>query len=163
MMQATNSARDRAEVLIAELATSPDTAALLTAIVDFMADARRRGAAHAGTSQLLVMLSKSGPCCGADLAASLHLDQSTVSRHISALESDGLVQRSPSAHDRRVLELELTEAGRLAARQEFERRIRLLESAVTDWSADDIDTLTRLLTRFSAGLRSTSEGTSRHE
>ena len=145
--------------LLAELASSPATASLLTSVIGLMRDARRRGATQAGGAQLLVVLAKSGPSCGADLATALHLDQSTVSRQISALEADGLVRRRSSAQDRRVHELELTDDGRLAARTEIERRVRLLEVGVADWTEDDIETLSRLLARFVAGLRSAEEGT----
>lgn len=145
--------------LLAELASSPATASLLSAVIELMRDARRRGATQPGGTQLLVALAKAGPSCGADLATALHLDQSTVSRQLSALEADGLVQRRPSDRDRRVHDLELTDACRTAARDEVERRIRVLEAGVAGWSEDDIDTLSRLLTRFVAGLRTTEEGT----
>ena len=61
------------DALLAELAASPATASLLTALVDLMRDARRRGATQSGGGQLLVVLAKDGPRCGADLASALHL------------------------------------------------------------------------------------------
>ncbi|MFN8171406.1 MAG: MarR family winged helix-turn-helix transcriptional regulator [Candidatus Nanopelagicales bacterium] len=146
------------DALLAELAASPATASLLTALVDLMRDARRRGATQSGGGQLLVVLAKDGPRCGADLASALHLDQSTVSRQISALEAEGLVRRRASARDRRVHELELTDDGRRVAREEIQRRVRLLEAGVAGWAEEDIDTLSRLLARFVAGLRSAEEG-----
>lgn len=146
---------------VAELASTPATAALLAALFDLMHDAKRRGAQTAGTSQILVRLAKSCPARGSDLATDLHLDQSTVSRHLAALEADGLVHRTASAQDKRVHEVELTDAGRAAAVTEIQRRVTALESAVADWSQNDIEELTRLLARFVAGLRATEEGNPR--
>ena len=56
-------------------------------------------------------------CTGAgkraqELAASLHLSQSALSRVIARLERDGLVTRGMCANDRRGIYVHLTEAGR---------------------------------------------------
>lgn len=47
-----------------------------------------------------------------DLAAQLHLDKSTASRVVDALERKGYVTRRPHPDDRRALLLEATPAGR---------------------------------------------------
>jgi MarR family 2-MHQ and catechol resistance regulon transcriptional repressor len=54
-----------------------------------------------------------------DLAAQLHLDKSTASRVVDALERKGYVTRRPHPDDRRALLLEATAAGR-----ELEGKIR---------------------------------------
>jgi DNA-binding MarR family transcriptional regulator len=83
-----------------------------------------------------------------DLAHALHLDQSTVSRHVASLESDGLVQRTPLEEDRRAHRIELTAAGTQAAHRAVETRVRQFEAAVAGWPDDDIARLARLLTAF---------------
>ena len=143
---------------IGGFASSPSTAALLTALFDLLQDARSRGARANGTASVLVHLAKAGSGCGRDLAAALHLDQSTVSRHLASLEADDLVRRTTSPADRRTHVLELTEAGRAAALAEVRRRVALLESAVESWPDPDVADLARLLHRFVADLRSTEEG-----
>ena len=47
-----------------------------------------------------------------ELAARLYLDKSTASRVVDGLEKKGLVERRPSAEDRRALQLAPTDAGR---------------------------------------------------
>lgn len=47
-----------------------------------------------------------------DLAASLHLSQSALSRVVARLEGEGLVQRGMCPNDRRGIYVHLTEAGR---------------------------------------------------
>ncbi len=47
-----------------------------------------------------------------DLAASVHLSQSALSRLIARLEKDGLVERAMCPEDRRGIMVRLTEAGR---------------------------------------------------
>ncbi|QMU71739.1 MarR family winged helix-turn-helix transcriptional regulator [Streptacidiphilus sp. P02-A3a] len=51
-------------------------------------------------------------CRVQDLASSVHLSQSALSRLIARLEKDGLVERSMCPEDRRGIMLCLTEAGR---------------------------------------------------
>lgn len=142
----------------ADLASTPQIALLLTALADLAQDGRRRRTEHGGPVSLLVALAKHGTCCGADLAASLQLDQSTVSRHLSTLEADGLVERVPSEQDRRVHTLRLTERGNEQATAELARRVRFLELAIADWPTDDIESFARLLTRFTDGMRSAETG-----
>ncbi len=48
----------------------------------------------------------------ADLAGDIHLSQSALSRAITRLEKDGLVERSPCADDRRSVFVCLTSRGR---------------------------------------------------
>jgi len=138
---------------LAERSASEATAGLLSALFDLLHDIKSRRAQTSGTAQLLVRLASSCPARGSDLAADLHLDQSTVSRHVGALESEGLVRRQANPHDRRSYDLELTEAGRLAADTELRRRITALEAAVVRWSDRDVDEFARLLRQFVAGLR----------
>ena len=53
-----------------------------------------------------------GPLSTKALADTLHLDASTVTRQIAALEDSGLVERRPDPQDRRSSTIELTPRGR---------------------------------------------------
>lgn len=52
-----------------------------------------------------------------DLAARLQLEKSTISRLVGILEERAWISRTRSLHDRRVIDLRLTDAGRQAAEQ----------------------------------------------
>ena len=60
---------------------------------------------------ILAWLHDTGPLRSSELAAHFHLDASTISRQVAALEQAGLVTREPDADDRRALRLRLTEHG----------------------------------------------------
>ena len=55
-----------------------------------------------------------GPKSAADLCKGISYDAGAMTRMLDRLESKGLVRRSRSTHDRRLMHLELTEAGRAA-------------------------------------------------
>jgi DNA-binding MarR family transcriptional regulator len=84
----------------------------------------------------------------ADLADIVHSDPSTVSRHISQLVANELVQRVPDQHDGRSALLSLTEKGRGLCGALMKHRANALVQAVSDWSEDDTAMLTNLLTRL---------------
>jgi DNA-binding MarR family transcriptional regulator len=68
-------------------------------------------------------LAHTAPLSQNELAARLRLEKSTVSRLVSLLEERGWLIRSRSPHDRRALELRLSEAGaRIAAELAQARR-----------------------------------------
>ncbi|MHB1613455.1 MAG: MarR family winged helix-turn-helix transcriptional regulator [Actinomycetes bacterium] len=87
-----------------------------------------------------------------DLAGSCHLDLSTVSRAVKALELDGLVVRSVDPNDRRASRIEATAAGRNVLTELRTQHVGALDAAVTRWSTSDLDTLTRLLVRLADDL-----------
>lgn len=84
----------------------------------------------------------------ADLADIVHSDPSTVSRHISQLVSNELVRRVPDQQDGRAALLSLTDKGRSLCAALRKHRASALAVAVSDWSEDDANTLTALLTRL---------------
>jgi DNA-binding MarR family transcriptional regulator len=57
-------------------------------------------------------ISEFGPLKGADLAKRMYLHPTTVVGILDRLEASGLVQRTRSKIDRRVVEIELTEQGK---------------------------------------------------
>ncbi|MCP2267393.1 MarR family winged helix-turn-helix transcriptional regulator [Promicromonospora thailandica] len=81
---------------------------------------------HPGQELVLMTLWADGPQRQVDLGETIDWDAPTVARSLSRLERNGLVRRSPSPSDRRVLIVEATEAS-LALRPQVERAWTELE------------------------------------
>lgn len=131
---------------------SPATAELLQSLSDLMRTVRRLKALTGGGTPLLMWLAHEGPRRARDLAEAFDLDQSTVSRHISALEAEGLVVRTPSDDDRRAHVLEITAAGQTSVEAGMRARAAIFEAAIADWPEHDVTELTRLLSSFAAAI-----------
>ena len=156
MVQAHSSAHPTAEgarSLATSVASSPGAASLIGSLFDLLATLRKSPTDPAATTPILLRLAAEGPRRSCDLAHDLHLDQSTISRHVASLEAEGLVQRTPDDEDRRAHRLELTPQGSTIAHQRVVDRVRLIEAATAGWTDDDVTTLARLLDDFTAGLR----------
>ena len=96
-------------------------------------------------------------CSVGDVAEALDVVHSTASRLVARAETAGMVQRGRSAVDPRRTALSLTPEGRdLQHRAVGFRRARL-ESLLSDWSAPDIRTFTRLLERFAHAARESGQ------
>jgi DNA-binding MarR family transcriptional regulator len=101
---------------------------------------------------LLVSVGRLGPIGVGEVADRVGRDYTTVSRQMAKLESLGLIRRQPGEKDRRVTEATATEAGMAmnaaidAARGKMARRI------FDQWDDADIETLTRLMSRFAREL-----------
>lgn len=93
-----------------------------------------------------------------ELATRLYLDLSTISRHVSALESQGLLVRTPDPEDRRASLVSLTEEGRRLHREFFEQRRQRLTEMVADWPEKDLETFERLLCKLADRLEEADEG-----
>jgi DNA-binding MarR family transcriptional regulator len=158
MLQAHKSP-DSARALVTSVASSPAAARLMGSLFDLMSALRKGAADPAATTPLLLRLAGDGPRRSCDLAHELHLDQSTVSRHVAALEADGLVRRTRNEEDRRAHLLELTPAGSTLAHERVTERVRRFEAVTASWSEDDAATFARLIDDFVRGLRA-QEGTS---
>lgn len=105
-------------------------------------------------SQAAILYSLS--CRGAmrlgDLAESMRLDASTVSRHVQALGDHGLVRRDPDPADGRASIIDVTDDGRTALRLTFDQRRAFVTEAMADWSDDDRDRLRHDILRLTADL-----------
>jgi DNA-binding MarR family transcriptional regulator len=60
------------------------------------------------------LASPEGPASAADLCKGISYDAGAMTRMLDRLESKGLIRRTRSAQDRRLMNLELTEEGRAA-------------------------------------------------
>lgn len=84
-----------------------------------------------------------GPRTVGQLAEAEGVRSPTMSRLVSGLEADGLVRRSASIEDGRVVVVEATPAAHQILQQGRRRRVALLDQLLVDLDDDDIATLGR--------------------
>lgn len=101
---------------------------------------------------LLVMIERFGPIGIVELAGRGGRDYTTVSRQVSRLESQGLVERRPDKSDARVRAVVVTRKGQAMTDALDAARERMVRAMFVDWSASEVDTLVNLLQRFAHGL-----------
>ncbi|MCZ3387620.1 MAG: MarR family transcriptional regulator [Actinomycetia bacterium] len=136
-------------------ATKLNLTELADALRNVVMAARRQsmGSAHdKSVVALLAHLTTVGPLRAGDLAEHACLDASTVSRHLRSLETDGYLVRTPDPEDGRATLLQVTKAGERVVADARQQRLAMLSNAVTDWSEEDIATLTRLTRRLAESL-----------
>jgi len=83
--------------------------------------ARQEGLTINNAHLLLSLRLHAGPMRPSDLSGQHGLTNAGITGCLDRLEEDGLIYRTPSAHDRRVREVTLTEAGTRAADRLFQR------------------------------------------
>jgi DNA-binding MarR family transcriptional regulator len=101
---------------------------------------------------LLARIGRYGPIGVVELADRTARDHTTISRQMTRLEELGLIERQPSAKDRRVREAMVSRKGRAMIVALNEARERLANRILVDWSDADLDQLRRLLRRFADDL-----------
>ncbi len=107
---------------------------------------------------LLFELAHDGPKRSSALAESACVDPSTVSRQVGQLVTAGLVERQADPEDGRATLLAATPTGHELYAAKLERRREVFARLVHDWSAEDIEMFTHLLSRLNdsvADLRPT--------
>jgi DNA-binding MarR family transcriptional regulator len=87
-----------------------------------------------------------------DLAESMRLDASTVSRHVQQLGDRGLIRRDPDPADGRASIVDVTDDGRDALRLTFDQRREFVTEAMSTWSPDERDRLRDDILRLTADL-----------
>jgi DNA-binding MarR family transcriptional regulator len=105
--------------------------------------------------QLLRALHRSGETPVAALASASQMDVAAVSRQLRFLEDAGLVTRSPSPTDRRVVLIDTTDAGARVAARIRDVGLRHLTESLAGWSTTDRRRVTELLSRLVADLQRT--------
>lgn len=85
-----------------------------------------------------------------ELAAHLGLDRSTVSGLVDRAQARGLVARTPSRHDRRGIDVELTRAGATLAARGAEEVARALAPMSDALNRPEARRLTELLEKMTA-------------
>jgi DNA-binding MarR family transcriptional regulator len=95
-------------------------------------------------------------CCGrirvTDLAGRLHLDASTVSRHVRQLEERGLIERTSDPADGRASQVALLPQGEKSLDAAMERRRADIAQVLAGWPASDRARLGELMSRFADDL-----------
>lgn len=84
------------------------------------------------------------------VASELGVEHSTASRLVDGLDRAGLLEKRGCGEDRRQTRLRLTARGRSVLDRATARRRELVAELTASWSAEDRDTLTRLLERLAA-------------
>jgi len=101
---------------------------------------------------VLAAVTEFGPLRPTVLAGQLHVDISVVSRQLSSLDRDGLVERVTDPVDGRAQLVRVTAAGRKVLDELRQRASERLAQRLPDWSDDDLDALTALLRRLEHSL-----------
>ncbi|MDH6697414.1 MarR family transcriptional regulator [Streptomyces griseoviridis] len=97
---------------------------------------------HPGQELLLMQLFDRDGQTQSELLEGVGLDHSTVSKSLRRMQDAGLLTREPAAHDRRVMVVRLTDAGR-ALRAPIADMWRTLEEiSVRELTAEQIDAFT---------------------
>jgi DNA-binding MarR family transcriptional regulator len=121
--------------------------------LDVPADALPGGASIGRTGYwLLVLVSEKAPLRLSDLAGTVELDLSTISRQIRDLVASGLITRKPDPADGRAALLSLTDQGVAVLEAVSEFRRRILAEAIAEWTDDERNSLASGLLRLGAGL-----------
>jgi DNA-binding MarR family transcriptional regulator len=94
----------------------------------------------------------SGPLRASDLAETVYLDLSWISRQVAHLVERGLVERRADRTDGRVCILAATEAGIAAVARLQQASNTYVADKVADWSEQDRTTLAVLLGRLTVAL-----------
>lgn len=106
------------------------------------------GPVDASSVFLLDMLRRCGAARPADLAARTGLDQSTISRKLRSLESQGYLRRLPDPADGRAWLVSVTGDGALLLRDKLDRLGSAMARAAADWNESDRAQLVALLRRL---------------
>jgi DNA-binding MarR family transcriptional regulator len=93
-----------------------------------------------------------GPVRLTELAASLNLDPSSVSRQVSSVEKAGLVTREEDPADRRATRLMLTDKGAQVVASVHDKRAQALKKLTPGWTDSELDELTDLIARLNLDL-----------
>lgn len=87
-----------------------------------------------------------------DLADRLRVKPSVASRAVAALESEGLVERTPDPDDARACRIHLTVAGRTELSTREDHVVGLVTDAFADWSPDQVRQSLQMLSRLERGV-----------
>ena len=122
--------------------------------LDVPQDALPDGASIGRTGYwLLVLVSEQGPLRLSDLAGTVELDLSTISRQIRDLVASGLITRTPDPADGRAALLSLTDQGVAVLEAVSESRRQVLAEAIAEWTDEERNALAGGLLRLGTGLQ----------
>jgi DNA-binding MarR family transcriptional regulator len=108
------------------------------------------------SAQLIVIVNLAGRECAtsaSELCKGISYDAGAMTRMLDRLEAKGLVRRTRSPDDRRLVNLELTQAGKAAYPRLREISMRVLNRSLRDFSHAEAQSLEDLLLRLGNNLR----------
>ncbi|KAA1419387.1 MarR family transcriptional regulator [Nocardioides humilatus] len=106
-----------------------------------------------GVSYLILgYLAQHSPMRASGLCTVFDMDKGAVSRQVQHLVDLGLVDRTPDPADGRATLITVSEEGTRRLGDVAQHRRKLLAERLGDWSADDLDQLGVLLSRYNAAL-----------
>jgi DNA-binding MarR family transcriptional regulator len=112
------------------------------------------------TSSQWIVLMKVGKNSqtAAELASLLNQDTGAMTRMLDRLQAKGLLKRSRSSTDRRVVHVELSEEGRRLFPQLPKVSATVLNRILADFSAKEVQQLTKLLSRVLESATACAQG-----
>jgi DNA-binding MarR family transcriptional regulator len=102
---------------------------------------------------VLKVLESVGDLSLSELSERIRAQNSTVTGIIDRMEREGLVVRSRSTEDRRVVNIRLTEKGAAIAREIAVEPMEVFRSALESLSAGEMQELLRILTKIAVRVR----------
>ncbi|PWJ46306.1 DNA-binding transcriptional regulator, MarR family [Quadrisphaera granulorum] len=135
------------------MATTPACSALLDTLPRLVRT-KRSVLGHTRTAPVYALsaVATLGPCRVSEVAEALGLDLSTVSRQISHLRAEGLVEATPDAADGRSHRLTASPAGVAVLRAERRRMVDQLNERLADWDDSELAELIALVERLTDDL-----------
>ena len=97
---------------------------------------------------LLLLQLRDGPLSIGELAATLLLDNSTVTRQVNAMLKRNLIEKLPNPNDGRSALVSVTKKGRDQVETMNDLRLKRLQTTLADWSDGDKQGLADLCNRF---------------
>jgi DNA-binding MarR family transcriptional regulator len=113
-------------------------------------DTHRPGEVSFAQFHLLFALAEQSPMATSQLAAAADLAPATATQLLDGLEARGLVERSRSTSDRRVVVCSLTDTGRELIKRKRARWERYFREKLAEFSAEEIATAAAVLERMRA-------------
>ncbi|WP_179395090.1 MarR family winged helix-turn-helix transcriptional regulator [Lacticaseibacillus absianus] len=105
-----------------------------------------------GQLRVLRLLATQGELTNADIVDALDIRPSSVSALVSKLEASGLITREPSATDKRVTLIQLTDQGRALIADSRDQKDKLSEALFASLDDSEQQQLAGLLRKLTAGL-----------
>jgi DNA-binding MarR family transcriptional regulator len=103
--------------------------------------------------RILLHLYQGGEASQKQLAGMLRIDPAALTRQIKAIEGMGWVERHSDPVDNRLTNVALTPAGTALVEAALPKREAFIESALGDFSAQDLDALETILGKLEQRLR----------
>lgn len=126
-----------------------DLALVLERLVRVVRSLSTAGELSLPAAAVLARLVREGPSRLTDLAAGEAVAQPTMTQLVGRLERDGLVHRTSSPSDGRVVLVDVTSAGRSVVERRRSQRARALEQVLADLDAADLDAVLSALPALS--------------